>query len=190
MNNLPAKAQLVVSLLSRAHGRADDDIPTDPGVCFQGGFLAGPQWGSEDVDTDFVLSDRHDVSFDLKTDTDVHDETTLLQRGKDINAALAHDPHGKTVRKGDVSLQGMHAEEWLIKGTTDLRVPGFMFSMEANSLPNKENKPVVMLDMGVGAPSPLTGNLRTIDKASLDENESIGLWDAVSRTLRPRPNAF
>ena len=27
-------------------------------------------------------------------------------------------------------------------------------------------------------------------KASLTEGEAVALWDAVSRTLRPRPNAF
>ncbi|WP_162244409.1 T6SS immunity protein Tli4 family protein [Burkholderia sp. Leaf177] len=33
-------------------------------------------------------------------------------------------------------------------------------------------------------------NAPTIKKASLAENEAIALWDAVSRTLRPRPNGF
>ncbi|WP_408601260.1 T6SS immunity protein Tli4 family protein [Paraburkholderia heleia] len=27
-------------------------------------------------------------------------------------------------------------------------------------------------------------------KASLTEGEAVSLWDAVSRTLRPRPNGF
>jgi hypothetical protein len=30
----------------------------------------------------------------------------------------------------------------------------------------------------------------SLEKASLTEGEAIALWDIVSRTLRPRPNAF
>ena len=190
MTNVSAKAQLVVSLLSRARGRTDDEIPNEPGACFQGGFLVGPQWDSEKIEAYFVLPAHRDVSFSLETNTDVHDDTTLLQRGKEINAALTHDPNGKAIRNGHVALTGMIAEEWLMQKTTVFKIPGFLFSMEANSLPNNDQKPVVMLDMRVGAPSALTDDSATIDKASLIEGEAVGLWDAVSRTLRPRPNAF
>lgn len=84
----------------------------------------------------------------------------------------------------------MNAEEWLLQGTTFFKVQGIVFSMEANSLDNKERKPVVTLDLETGAPSALTDDSATIDKASLTEDEALGLWDIVSRTLRPRPNAF
>jgi len=190
MNNVPEKIRLVIALLSQVRGRPDENIPTQPGVCFQGGFLVGSQRDSEDAKMHFALPDHHDVSFDLETNTDVHDTTTLLQRSTQINAAISQDKDGKTVRKGALKLQGMEAEEWLIKGTTDFNIPGFMFSMEANSLPNKEDRPVVTLEMYVGAPSMLTGDLAKIDKASFDENQSLALWDAVSPTLRQRPNAF
>ena len=188
MTNVPARTRRVVALLSQVRGRPDENIPTQPGVCFQGGFLVGSQRDSEDANMAFALPDHHDVSFNVQTDTDVHDDTTLLQRHRDIDAALARDPIGKTLRKGNVDLQGMNAEEWLMQKTTFFKVSGFLFSLEANSLPNKS--PVVMLDMRVGAPSILTGDLAKIDKASLGENQSLALWDAVSRTLRPRPNAF
>jgi Tle cognate immunity protein 4 C-terminal domain/Tle cognate immunity protein 4 N-terminal domain len=190
MNNLSAKSQVVTSLLSRARGRGDDEIPNEPGVCFQGGFLSGPQWDSEKIETYFVLPAHQDVSFDLETNTDVHDDTTLLQRSKEINAALAHDPNGKAIRKGQVALTGMAAEEWLMQKTTAFKIPGFLFSMEANTPANNDQRPVVTLDMRVGAPSALTDDSATIDKASLTEGDAVGLWDAVSRTLRERPKAF
>lgn len=40
MTNVSAKGQVVASLLSRVRGRADDEVPNEPGVCFQGGWLA------------------------------------------------------------------------------------------------------------------------------------------------------
>jgi hypothetical protein len=190
MTDTPEKTQRVVSLLDRARGRTDDEIPSEPGACFPGGFLSGPQRDSEDVETHFVLPNRHDVSFDLKTNTDVHDPKTLLQRGDDINAALKQDPNGKSIRKGVVALQNMTAEEWLAKGTTSFKVLGMFFSMEANTLPSNDRKPVVRLDMYTGERSRLNDGSIPIEKASLDEAEALGLWDAVSRTLRPRPNGF
>jgi hypothetical protein len=190
MTDTPEKTQQVISLLDRVRGRTDDEIPSEPGVCFLGGFLSGPQRDSEDVETHFVLPNRHDVSFDLKTNTDVHDPKTLLQRGDDINAALNQDPNGKSIRKGVVALQNMTAEEWLAKGTTSFKVLGMFFSMEANTLPSNDRKPVVRLDMYTGERSRLNDGSIPIEKASLDEAEALGLWNAVSRTLRPRPNGF
>ena len=189
MNDASGKSGQIAELIRRAHGRADDEIPTGRGVCFQGGFITGTQLDSEEAEMDFILPDRHDVSFVLQTNTDIHETTTLLQRWKDINAYMAQDSGSKTLRKGQVFLQDMTAEEWLIKGTTDLDIPGFLFFMEANSLPSKKQESLVALKLGVGAPSRLLIQ-PDIDHASLDESESLALWDAVSRTLRPRPNAF
>lgn len=190
MNDFKEKSRLLTSLLDRAHGRSDNEIPNQPGVCFPGGFLAGPQEEHEEVNIYFILPDHHDVSFGLVTDTDFHGTTTLLQRGGDIRAALAQDKHGKSLRHGKVALQGLDADEWLLQITTGFRIPGYRFTLEANSLPRPDNQPVVSLDLRVGSPSALTDGVYTIDKASLTEGESVALWDAVSPTLRPRPNAF
>ncbi|CAN7295320.1 T6SS immunity protein Tli4 family protein [Trinickia sp. LjRoot230] len=190
MTNAPEQSQRVIALLSSARGRPDDEIPTERGTCFQGGFLTGQQWDSEKLHANFVLLAHHDVSFNLETNTDVHGTTTLLQRSKDITATIDKDPQGYAIRKGDVALQGMNAEEWLLGGGTALSIPGFYFTLEANSLGKRDSKPVVMLDFRVGAPSLLTGDFPTIERASLDKDEAIDLWDAVSRTLRPRPRGF
>jgi hypothetical protein len=102
-------------MLSRAGGRTDDEIPSEPGLCFPGGFLSRKASDQEDISAGFMLSNMHDVSFSLSTDSSISETTTLLQRGADINEALSHN-EGRTLRKGSVDVPGMHSEEWLMAG--------------------------------------------------------------------------
>jgi hypothetical protein len=186
-NDVPDKARAVAYLVDKVRGRTEDEIPTEPGVCFAGGFFPGRATDQENIWVQFVLRDQHDVSFDLDTDSNIQGTTTLLQRGDDINAALEQN-EGRTVRKGLVELSGMRAEEWLMAGLTQLRIPGNHMTLEANSKIGSARTPLLSLDMDTGSNSNLL--LDRVEKASLTEGEAVALWDAVSRTVRPRPNGF
>jgi len=187
MNDVPEKLHLVISMLERIRGRTEDEIPTEPGVCFVGGFLPGRATAQENISTQFVLKNKHDVGFDFDTDANIRETTTLLQRGADINAMLKQN-EGRTIRKGRVDLSGMETEEWLTSGLTYAHIQGHYFALEANSREGSAKTPLVTLDMDNGG-LPLKGE-DPPQKASLTEGEAVALWDAVSRTLRPRPNAF
>jgi len=186
-NDVPNKARQVAFLLDKVRGRTEDEIPTEPGFCFIGGFLPGKPIVQENIGVQFVLHGHHDVSFDLDTNSNIQETTTLLQRGDDINAALKQN-EGRTIRKGPVELPGMQAEEWLMAGVTELHIPGHHMTLEANSKIGSAKTPLVILDMDTGSNSILL--LDRVEKASLTEAEAIALWDVVSRTLRPRPNGF
>jgi len=186
-NDVPEKLHLVISMLERIRGRTEDEIPTEPGVCFVGGFLPGRATAQENISTQFVLKNKHDVGFDFDTDANIRETTTLLQRGADINAMLKQN-EGRTIRKGRVDLSGMETEEWLTSGLTYAHIQGHYFALEANSREGSAKTPLVTLDMDNGG-LPLKGE-DPPQKASLTEGEAVALWDAVSRTLRPRPNAF
>ncbi|MBY4728919.1 hypothetical protein K6V90_00015 [Cupriavidus pauculus] len=188
MTNVSERLSQVISLLSRARGRSDDEIPGEPGVCFQGGFLQGKARDRENTSTMFVLNGHDDVSFNIDTDSDIQTEDSLLQRGAQIRTALSRSS-GRTLRNGSVALKDLPAEEWLMAGKTVLRIQGFHFSLEANSVIGSPLSPLISLDLDVGAPNKLL-NLHELDRVSLTEGESIALWDKVTRTLRPRPNAF
>ncbi len=188
-NDVPQKTRLIFDLLDTVRGRANDDIPTDPGVCFQGGFWPGKAGDDEEISNQFVLIGNQDVDFILKTNTSGHDPSTLLQRSGQISEDLKNIPDGRTVRKGIVELQGMKAEEWLIAGITPREVLGNKFILEANSRANTELEPFVKLTMETASSNHLTKEEK-LEKASLNEGEALALWDAVSRALRPRPNGF
>lgn len=188
MTDVREKSQLVVQLLDRARGRADNEIPNEPGVCFDGGWLIGPSWKKENASAQFVLAHHDDVSIQMDTDSDIRTADALLERGGEIQDGLSQ-ANGHTLRKGRVDLSGLHAEEWLMAGKTLLDVQGFLLDLEANSKIGSPQTPLISLTMRVGYPNSV---LQTdhLNKVSLTEGEAIGLWDAVSRTLRPRPNAF
>jgi hypothetical protein len=189
MTDTPEKTQRVVSLLDRVRGRTDDEIPSEPGACFPGGFLSRKASDQEDISAGFMLSNMHDVSFSLSTDSSISETTTLLQRGADINEALSHN-EGRTLRKGSVDVPGMHSEEWLMAGITYANVQGHHFVLEANSKIGSAQTPLVILSMDNGGLPPESDGNRSLSQASLTEGEAVALWDAVSRTLRPRPNGF
>jgi hypothetical protein len=188
-NNVPEKIELVLDMLERVRGRAEADVPTEPGVCFAGGFLKGPATDAESIAMRFVLRDMPDVNFSIETDGNIRESTTLLERSAQVEGAL-RDTGGRTIRKGRVDLAGLRAEEWLTAGMTSLEIQGHSLALEANSKIGSAQAPLVTLDMRNGAIPPGMDWDNKPTKASLTESEVIALWDTVSRTLRVRPNGF
>lgn len=188
MTNVSERRSRVISLLSKARGRSDDEIPSEPGMCFQGGFLAGKAADREQLKTKFVLAGHHDVNFNLNSYSNIVTDNSLLQRGTDIAKAMSRN-NGRTVRKGTVELPGIPTEEWLMAGITVMEIPGFHFRLEGNARVGRPQSPFITLELDVGGPNKLL-NLYELDRVSLTEGESVTLWDKVTRTLRPRPNGF
>jgi len=189
-NEVPQKLSQVLQMAHAFRGRTEDEIPTEPGVCLVGGFIAGAATDEERIDTKFWLNGTTpDIRLELTTDSSYQADTTLLQRGDQVKEILK-ERKGSTIRKGTVDLPGIpQAEEWLMSGITQSNIPGQHFALEATSLNGSAKTPIVMLDVdtGVFRESVPKAN-RT--KTSLTEGEALGLWDAVSRSLRPRPNGF
>jgi hypothetical protein len=190
-NEVPEKTNLVFSLLEKLRGRSPDDIPTEPGVCFAGGFLPAPAGSNEDVDAQFGLARMRDVSFDISTMPDLPPSTTLLQRADspEVRQEL-NDADGILVRKGSVDLHGLKAEEWLVEGRRPGEGRGHSFSLSVNEMTSGPATPYLSLDLTTGGQVMIQGKLVKLDKASLTTGEAVGLWDAVSRTLRLRPGAM
>jgi hypothetical protein len=187
-NDVPEKTHLVFSLLAKVRGRAGDEIPSEPGLCFSGGFLSGNATGDQFVREWFSLTGKPDVFFEMATDTDPQGNTSLLQRGQETHTFI-EKAGGRVLRKGSVDLSNMKADEWLVAGPTPAGLDGHMFSIEANATTSGINTPFLALDMINGGVNRDDRGIK-IEKSSLTEGEAIELWDAVSRTLRPRPNGF
>jgi len=192
-NDVPQKTRLVFDLIEKLQGRPEDVIPTQPGACFLGGFLPGKALSEkEEIESLFILPDKPDVYFKLHSFANMRPEKTLLQR---VNGSAMRDvfkaTDGRLIRSGSIDLpEGVKAEEALMAVTTTASLPvqGHLFSLEAN-YSGGALTPYLLLDMMNGYPNSLAQS-DEIEKASLTEGEAIALWDAVSRTLRPRPNAF
>lgn len=187
-NDVPEKTRLVLSLLENVRGRNDDEIPTEPGLCFFGGFLPSRADDSEEVSTQYVPRDHYDVTLKVMTDPRIREETSLLKRGGQARDTVKA-AGGKVIRYGTIDLQSMKADEWLVSGRTVAGLFGYVFALEANTTTSTRLAPFLSLDMSVGD-GIKDSNGNKIEKASFTEGEAVALWDAISRTLRPRPNGF
>ncbi|MBM2765427.1 T6SS immunity protein Tli4 family protein [Burkholderia anthina] len=190
-NNVPEKTQLAFDLIEKLQGRSEDEIPTMPGTCFVGGFMPGKAISEkEKVSTSYVLADKADVSFTWDSFAGLQATSTLLPRirSTDVQDALK-TAQGRVIRSGSIELpSGMKVDEALISSLTLVNVQGSHGSLETNYQGSPE-APYIVFDMLSASPNFLA-EADTVKRSSLTEGEALALWDAVSRSLRPRPNAF
>jgi hypothetical protein len=190
-NNVRERTALVFELLEKVRGRADDEIPAEPGLCFYGGFVPIKAGSEEEVSTLYTLNGQDDINFAFETTPDFRDSITLLQHADSLEARAALKAmDAKVIRKGTVELPGMKAEEWLFEGLKPGDGRGDTFSLKANEITSSPSSPFLSLDLTTGGQVQIQDQYVKLDKASLTTGEAVALWDAVSRTLRPRPNGF
>ena len=199
---LPKKRATLISLLKQVRGRDRHEIPTEPGTCFNGGFLAGKAHDLEVFSGAFALVDKEDVQISFDSNSRYYVEKTLLERSSELNGDLAKYvsivPGGRIIREQKITVNGMPAEEWLMAGETHLEIPGHHFILNFNEKQATPQAPFLELDMRTGASTMLAddhwysqedGKL-LFKTASLTENEALSLWELVSRSLRVRPGAY
>ncbi|WP_353980130.1 T6SS immunity protein Tli4 family protein [Salinicola endophyticus] len=199
-SNKPERLKQVEYLLTHLSPRQAGEIPERPGLCFEHGFLAGGAdetipgaavpTRKEQVGMRFSDNKNRDVYIHFYTDSTIAEEDTLLDRTDQAERALANDQNFSVLRKGEVDLDGIdQAEEWLSTGTTDENVKGNYFNLEANSLKGSPGAPYIDISMRNGQFAHGEEH-PSINKASLTDAEAVGLWDAITRTFKPRPGAF
>ncbi|WP_257835351.1 T6SS immunity protein Tli4 family protein [Burkholderia glumae] len=107
-NDVPEKAAVVFGLLEKLRGRSPDDIPTEPGLCFAGGFLPGKASDGQYVRGGFGLASKPDVFFKVAVDTAFQGDTSLLQRFQPLNCTRSFNDAPQRLRPADI-LQGMRS---------------------------------------------------------------------------------
>lgn len=193
----PEKLAHLLHVYSRTRGRADNEIPTEPGTCFRYGFVQGKATDQEWIDVNYHLSTAEDVYFAFHNLSHIGPmEKTLLQRGPAIEEELKQ-VDGRTLRRGSRQTNNLKFDEWLAERESDPGVKDYDLTLELNSKAGTASEPLFLVELasGVRHPHPArsleeSAVLQPIKKASFDAAESIALWDAVSVTLRPRPNGF
>jgi Tle cognate immunity protein 4 C-terminal domain/Tle cognate immunity protein 4 N-terminal domain len=199
--NLEEKFSHLLSVFERTRGRADLDIPTEPGVCFANGFVRGAPNDKEDLIVNYDMGGlpkgQEDGGFTIQSIADMGPQrTTLLQRGPEIEANLSR-VGGATLRSGLRSGQGLAFDEWLLRRPNDRKVMMYDFTLELNSKEGNALAPLLIVDfssgMGIARPKESldeAASRKPLEKAIFNEAESIAIWDAVTPTLRKRPDAF
>lgn len=196
----PKKLAHLLSLYERVHGRADNSMPAEKGLCIANGFVSGPAIEEEGLSMAFDLKGTPDVYFMFQEHGDLHEEKSLLERSGQVEKEMK-ESGTQTIRKGKKEIHGQSYEEWLWHGPTPDRVPGTMFALHGNEVAKGADKPFVILELfngfRVSQPPELSdeqkeqlGLYKDLEKATLSPAVALALWDKVIPTLRRRPGAF
>ncbi len=90
--------------LSRLRPRADTDIPTEPGYCFAGGFIANPEWENEEASLDIDIAGHPDAFISVwihPLASHKHDRPLLERMGGMVQFLGNLVTSVRVLRKGD-----------------------------------------------------------------------------------------
>ncbi|WP_426176618.1 T6SS immunity protein Tli4 family protein [Massilia sp. TWR1-2-2] len=195
------KSEQLIELVSRTRGRQNGEIPTQTGLCFRNGFVAGPSTSAERVAHSFKLKNANDVFFAFSFDSSYVRSDSLVNRGLSTKPII-ESAQGRILRVGKRPVdQVSEGEEFLYKmlGEPDperKQIMTYKFTFEANNKIGSANSPLIAIDFDNGDVRPVDGQdsrkttAGLIGTATLSEMEAVALWDAVIPSLRPRSGAF
>ena len=163
--------------------RSDDEIPKEPGICLQNGFIAsGENTGiGEMASLRFKLKDNPDVVVMVKSFNNIKKtQPSLSERissGKEFVLAFKGI---KRVRSGKHKVNGIPGEEilWQVPNN-DKTGDAHLFMWEAQGEADNPDKPILRLTID-------TGN-EGASASSMETPEVLKIYDAILRSIRLRP---
>jgi len=180
-NDLEKLAQLVTQFRSRE----ENEIPTEAGYCFDGGFITEPITAKQtERTTMFVgLNGHPDVSIALNMIAGITTPRTLLER--DAAASIGDENRSRfhIFRRGPRPWNGEPGEEVLerVHEFNGDYVHSFMWELIHNKT-DSVFTPLMSFELSTGHGQPGT----TVN-SSLTDAEALALWDKMLSSLRVRP---
>jgi len=182
-NDLKKLAELVTQFRSRE----ENEIPTEAGFCFEGGFIAEPiTVAQKERTTMFVgLNGHPDVSIAFSMIAGITTPRTLLER--DAAASIGDENRSRfhIFRRGPRPWNGEPGEEVLerVHEFNGNYVHSFMWELIHNKT-DSVFTPLMSFELSTGHGQPGT----TVN-SSLTDAEALALWDKMLSSLRVRPVA-
>ncbi|WP_213953817.1 T6SS immunity protein Tli4 family protein [Variovorax sp. dw_954] len=173
--------------------RLNDEIPAEPGVCIDGGFIADASGLShETIPIGIRFNEFSDVHLSIKvTKKDVlvpsdAIDPRLEKAKRNAEESGMEDWYSsiKFLRRGERQIEGWNGFEVLARVPVQGNASeNHEFKFKSQGEPNNALKPVldVQLDTGV------KGNVTASQKPSLTDEEAVALWDKLTSSIRVRP---
>lgn len=176
----------------------DPKKPDQPGFC-AGPLLIQGRYSREEYSWHFWSEKYPDLLINLEIITGGSGRgSTLIERANSPKNLLnVFDIGYSTLRKGKLQVAGMDAQELGVRFSGPDRDGNkrveHKFMLEVNP-PNDPNTQQSQIDLGLNTgmqgfrkDSPTWGKEFS---SSLTDDEVVGLWDAIVKSIRPRPGAF
>ena len=157
------------------------------------GFCIGPiavqgNYDLEQTDFAFRSKKRPDVIIVIDIDTyssSSEESDTLLQRVSGERSLLSiFDVRHKVLRKGNLTIAGMKAQEWLATFENGDHKDQ-QFALESYRPKPSPDHPELHMEMTTGQQD-LDGVRHT---SSLSDKEAMAVWDTMVKSIRLRPGA-
>ena len=175
----------LAELVTQFRSRDENEIPTDAGYCFDGGFITEPITVEQtERTTMFVgLNGHPDVSIALDMTAGITTPRTLLQRDAESTTISENRSRFHTFRRGPRPWNGAPGEEVLerVHEFNGNYGHSFMWELIHNKTDNVFT-PLMSFEMSTGNSQPGT----TVD-SSLTDAQALALWDKMLSSLRVRP---
>jgi hypothetical protein len=171
--------------ISRLRARADNDIPTEPGYCFAGGFIVNPRWRNEEASLDIDIAGHPDAFVSIwiyPLASYKHDKPLLERMGgmTQFLGNLATSVH--VLRKGDRQLGPYRGQEHLASAPNSGGMRGHAFVWETQG-DGTLDTPAIKIELTTGHQDD-KGNPQ---KTSLTDEQAMKLWDDILNSFRLRP---
>ncbi|MEM8515348.1 hypothetical protein RCH14_004709 [Massilia sp. MP_M2] len=175
----------LAELATQFRSREENEIPTEAGYCFDGGFITEPlKVEQSERTTMFVgLNGHPDVSIALSMIAGITTPRTLLQRDADAPTINANRSRFHSLRRGARAFNSEPGEEILdrVHEFDGNYCHSFMWELIHNKTDNVFT-PLMSFELSTGSSQPGT----TVD-SSLTDAQALALWDKMLSSLRVRP---
>ncbi|AVR99310.1 hypothetical protein C9I28_20285 [Pseudoduganella armeniaca] len=173
--------------LSRLRARADTEIPTEPGYCFAGGFIANPRWRNEEATVEIDIAGHPDayVTMTIYPLASHKKDKPLLERMGGLTAALANLAASvRVLRKGERRIGPYQGQEHLasIPDSTGARGHSFVWETQGDGT---LDTPAIKIELTTGHPD----SNGQPQRAALTDRQAIALWNEIVSSLRLRPTS-
>ncbi|WP_255594077.1 T6SS immunity protein Tli4 family protein [Achromobacter sp. ES-001] len=172
---------------SNLRSRQPLEIPTDPGFCIDGAFIAGSAFQVEDFEVGVTFPNHPGAQFLFRSSTGA-EENRLLERMGGFLMGVAKLVAGMTtLRKGERNIGPIQAEEYATAGSQEGQRL-YSFTWKSQGKDDSITEPNLAAQLGVlernrdnqGNPPP---------PAFASDAEAVALWDAIVESIRLRPGA-
>ena len=167
--------------------RITAEIPTDPGYCFEGGFIANPEWEMEEAGIDITIAGHPDAFVSVwfyPLARSAHSKPLLDRMGGVLQTLgqIANSVH--VLRKGERQAGPYMGQEFLASAPSSRGMRGhkFIWETEGDGTPDT---PALKIELTTGYRDK-NGNPQ---QTRLTDEQAIKLWDEVLNSFRLRPVA-
>lgn len=168
-------------LIGQLRWRGEDELPSQPGFCFDRALLADPLSADvSEITAIFVgLKEHPDLAISLSTFSGASHYKTLLQRDAENSIKQEYLSRFHSLREGPRTLAGVPGEELLerVDEPNGSVLHGFMWESLSKKYDPARPLMVLELDTGKGQPGKPVNS-------SLSDTEVLALWDKMSNSLR------